>query len=441
MKRSDSYQSARQPRVKPLRGRAPLAAVTLVAVLIAGLASVGLGVTPAVAATKVAKAAGASANLACVGSGNGKGKKLVIGSLQTDASSSAAFPEITEGVKACFDAINATGGIKGRPIDFRRCNDNADAVVGEKCARDLIDAKAIAVIGGICFSCFSAPIVDVLDKGGVPYVGGLPVLPNDYKQTNFLPITNAGGSASLFTNAAYILGTAKKKKVPASVVEVNASVGAIDPTLENQIKKLGGNYLGRVNFDPTSADLASIAQQAIDKKPNFVSVQTDGPNTVKLVTNLRSQGYKGDIVILGTASAPQSIDAMGAAGNGVYVASFFPDLGGGSSADAKKFQADMKQDGFDPRKSLSAVGYAGAYATAAALSQVKGPVTVASFKKSLLALDGLQPVFGGQLSYKNATPEYPRSFYFAAYGNVILDGRTILTGDAFNWLTGEPLNG
>ena len=436
MNRSDSYPTARQPRVKGLRGRTALAAV-----LVAGVASANVAVKPAFAATKVAKAAGASSNLACVGSGNGKGKKIVIGSLQTDASSSAAFPEITEGVKACFDAINATGGIKGRPIDYRRCNDNADAVVGEKCARDLIDAKAIAVIGGICFSCFSAPIVDVLDKGGVPYVGGLPVLPNEYTQSNFIPITNAGGSASLYTNAAYILGTAKKKKIAASVVEINASVGAIDPTLENRVKKLGGTYLGRVNFDPTSADLASIAQQAIDKKPNFVSVQTDGPNTVKLVTNLRSQGYKGDIVILGTASAPQSIDAMGAAGNGVYVASFFPDLGAGSNADAKKFQADMKKAGFDPRKALSGVGYAGAYATAAALARVKGPVTVASFKKSLLALDGLQPLFGGQLSFKNATPEFPRSFYFAAYGNVILDGRTILTGDAFNWLTGEPIVG
>ena len=441
MKRSESYQSARQPRRKGLRGRVPLAAVLVAALASAGLASAGLVVTPAFAVTKATKAAGGSSNLACVGSGNGKGKKLVIGSLQTDASASAAFPEITEGVKACFDAINATGGINGRPIDYRRCNDNADAVVGEKCARDFIDAKAIAVIGGICFSCFSAPIVDVLDKGGVPYVAGLPVLPQEYLQTNFIPITNAGGSASLYTNAAYILGTAKKKKVPANVVEVNASVGAINPTLENQIKKLGGNYLGRVNFDPTSADLASIAQQAIDKKPNFVSVQTDGPNTVKLVINLRSQGYKGDIVILGTASAPQSIEAMGAAGNGVCVASFFPDLGGGSSADAKKFQADMKKAGYDPRKSLSVVGYASAYATAAALARVKGAVSVASFKKSLLALDVLQPLFGGQLSFKNATTDFPRTFYYAAYGNVILDGRTILTGDAFNWLTGEPING
>ena len=134
MMRSESYQSARQPRRKGLRGRRPL-----VAVLVAGLATAGLAVTPAFAASKVTKASGASSNLACVGSGNGKGKKLVIGSLQTDASASAAFPEITEGVKACFDAINATGGINGRPIDYRRCNDNADAVVGEKCARDLIE--------------------------------------------------------------------------------------------------------------------------------------------------------------------------------------------------------------------------------------------------------------------------------------------------------------
>ena len=444
MNRSLPYQPTRRIGLTGRRGRLPLVALLFVGLASAGLASAGLGVTPAFAATKATKAtkaASGSSNLACVGSGNGKGKKIVIGSLQTDASSSAAFPEITEGMKACFDAINATGGINGRPIDYRRCNDNADAVVGEKCARDLIAAKAIAVLGGICFSCFSAPVVDILDKGGVPYVGGLPVLPDEYKQTNFLAITNAGGRAALYTNAAYIMGTAKKKKVAASVVEVYAGVGEPDLTLEARIKKLGGNFVARIGFDPTAADLASIAQQAIDKKPNFISVQTDGPNTVKLVTNLRSQGYKGDIVVLGTAAAPQSIEAMGAAGNGVYVASFFPDLGAGSGPDAKKFQADMRKGGFDPRRAFAGSGYAAAYATAVALSQVKGPITAPSFTKALLRLDGIQPLFGGQLSYKNATPEFPRSFYFAAYGNVILDGRTILTGDAFNWLTGEPING
>ena len=146
-------------------------------------------------------------------------------------------------------------------------------------------------------------------------------------------------------------------------------------------------------------------------------------------------------MVLGTATAPQSIEAMGAAGNGVYVASFFPDLGGGSGPDAKKFQADMRKSGFDPRRAFAGSGYAAAYATAVALSQVKGPITSDSFKKALLLLDGIQPLFGGQLSYKNATADFPRSFYFAAYGNVILDGRTILTGDAFNWLTGEPISG
>ena len=252
------------------------------------------------ASTSAASAGGVAsraneAGKACIGSGDGKGSKIVIGSIQTDKSASAGFPEITAGAKACFDAINATGGINGHPIDFKPCNDNADAVQGEKCARDLIDAKAIAVLGGICFSCFSAPVVDVLGKGGVPYVGGLPVLPPEFKQENFLPITNAGGSASLYANAGYILQAAKAKGVKADVVEVNASVGEINPTLENQVKKLGGNYAGRVNFDPASADLSSVAQQAIDKKPNYISVQTDGPNTVKIVTSLRSQGYSPGI--------------------------------------------------------------------------------------------------------------------------------------------------
>ena len=380
-----------------------------------------------------------AAGMACVGSGDGKGSAIKVGSIQTDSSASAGFPEISKGAQACFDAINATGGVKGHKIDFQPCNDNADAVKGEACARDLIDAKAVAVLGGICFSCFSGPVVDVLGKANVPYVGGLPVLPSEYKQENFLPITNAGGSASLYANTAFILKAAKDKGVTADVVEVNASVGEINPTLENQVKKLGANYAGRVNFDPASADLSSVAQQAIDKKPNFVSVQTDGPNTVKIVTALRSQGYAGGIVILGTAADPQSLAGMGAAAEGAHVAAFFPDLANGATPDAKKYQADMKASGADPAKTLAVTGYAAAFVTAQALANVAGDITAESFKAALLKLDGIKPLFNGQLSYKNTTADFPRTFYFTAYDNIIAGGKITPTGQAFNFVTGAPI--
>lgn len=376
---------------------------------------------------------------ACIGSGDGKGAPIVVGSIQTDSSAGAGFPEISAGAKACFAAINATGGINGHPIDFKPCNDSADPIQGEACARDLIDAGAVAVLGGICFSCFSAPVVDVLGKGGVPYVGGLPVLPPEYKQENFFAITNGGGSSSLRSNATYILQAAKGKGVQAKVVEINAGVGEIDPTLENQIKTLGGDYAGRVNFDPASADLASVAQQAIDLKPNYISVQTDGPNTVKIVTSLRTQGYEGDIVILGTASDPQSIEGMGEAAEGVFVASFFKDLSTGTTPDALKFQADMTASGADPSKTLAGTGYAAAFVTAEALFNVEGEVTAATFTAALLKIDGLQALFAGQLSYKNATPDFPRTFYFTAYGNAITAGKVVPSGPAFNWLTGETV--
>ena len=376
---------------------------------------------------------------ACVGSGDGSGDPILIGSIQTDSSPAGQFPEISAGAEACFAAINATGGINGRPIDFQKCNDSADAVQGEKCARDLIDAGATAVIGGICFSCFSAPVVDVLGQAGVPYVGGLPVLPPEYEQENFLAITNAGGSAALYANAAYIMQTATEKGVDANVVEVNANVGEINPTLEERIKLLGGNYVARIDFDPAASDLASVAQQAIDEDPNFISVQTDGPNTVKIVTSLRQQGYEGDIVVLGTAADPASIEGMGEASEGVYVATFFENLGGGSTPDAAKFQADMQAIDADPLVTLAATGYAGAFVTAEALFAIDGEITTDSFREALLRLDGIVPLFAGQLSYKNANADFARTFYFTAYGNVVKGGELVSTGTVFNFYTGESV--
>lgn len=367
------------------------------------------------------------------------GEPIVVGQIQTDESAAAGFPELSQGATACFEAINATGGIDGRPIDFQPCNDAADPVQGEACARDLIDAGAVAVLGGICFSCFSAPVVDILGEAGVPYVGGLPVLPNEYTQENFYPITNAGGSAALFANSAYIMNAAESKGVDPTVVEIYAAVGEADPTLENKITELGGTYVARIGFDPASADLASIAQQAIDEGPNFVSVQTDGPNTVKIVTSLRSQGYEGEIVILGTAGDPQSIEGMGAASEGIFIAAFFEDLANGTTPDAVKFQADMEASGGDASKTLAASGYAAALVTAEALFGAGEDVTSESFLEALLKIEDLQPLFGGRLSAGNANDDFPRTFYFTAFGNSITDGVITPTGEMFDFYTGEAI--
>ncbi len=379
------------------------------------------------------------AGTACVGSGDGSGEDIVVGQIHTEESPAAGFPEITAGAEACFEAINATGGIDGRPVDFRPCNDAADPVQGETCARDLIDAGAVAVLGGICFSCFSAPVVDILGEAGIPYVGGLPVLPNEYTQENFHPITNAGGAAALYANAAYVMNQAEANGVEPTVVEIYAAVGEADPTLEQQIETLGGTYLARVGFDPASADLSSIAQQAIDEDPNFVSVQTDGPNTVKLVTSLRTQGYEGEIVILGTAADPQSIEGMGDASEGVFVATFFDDLANSDSPDAVKFREDMAATGGDPTKTLAATGYAGALVTAEALAAASPDVTPESFIEALGSLEDVQPLFGGRLSAGNANEDFPRTFYFTSYANTIVDGEVTPTGEAFDFYTGEPV--
>ena len=381
-----------------------------------------------------------TAEVACVGSGDGSGEPIVIGSISTDESAAANFGEITDGAEACFNAINESGGINGRPIDFQPCNDGADPVQGETCARDLIDADAVAVLGGICFSCFSAPIVDILGEAGIPYVGGLPVLPNEYTNENFYPITNAGGSAALFANSAWMMLEAEKKGVEPTVVEIYAAVGEADPTLENQITKLGGTYLSRIGFDPTSADLSSIAQQAIDENPNFVSVQTDGPNTVKIVTALRTQGYEGDITILGTSSDPQSIEGMGAASEGVFVAGFFEDLATSDSPDALKYRADLEASGADPAKGLSGIGYAGALATSVALADAGDDVTAESFLAALTALEPIQPIFNGKLAAANAVDDFPRTYYFSSYAQTIVDGQIKQTGDVFNFYTGEPVS-
>ena len=57
----------------------------------------------------------------------------------------------------------------------------------------------------------------------------------------------------------------------------------------------------------------------------------------------------------------------------------------------------------------------------------------------MLKLEGIEPLFKGNLSYENANADFVRTFYFIAYGNVIEDGELSSTGEVFNFYTGEAL--
>lgn len=87
----------------------------------------------------------------------------------------AAFTGPRDGAMAYFDALNARGGIDGRPIEVITCDDGGSGVGNNECVHKLIDErKVFALVATTVLDYEGAPLVA---KAGVPDIGGQPIGP------------------------------------------------------------------------------------------------------------------------------------------------------------------------------------------------------------------------------------------------------------------------
>src|SRR5262245_53102293 len=61
----------------------------------------------------------------------------------------SASPEIPEGAIAAAKAINAKGGIKGRPVEIIRCDTKNDPNVATECGRRAVSEGVVAMVGNL----------------------------------------------------------------------------------------------------------------------------------------------------------------------------------------------------------------------------------------------------------------------------------------------------
>ncbi|MFI2377626.1 ABC transporter substrate-binding protein [Streptomyces sp. NPDC018964] len=84
-----------------------------------------------------------------------------------------AFTGPRDGAKAWFDRLNARGGIDGRRVEVRTCDDGGSGAGNNECVHRLIDEeKVVALVATTALDYAGAPRVS---RAGVPDVGGQPI--------------------------------------------------------------------------------------------------------------------------------------------------------------------------------------------------------------------------------------------------------------------------
>ncbi|MGN9757226.1 ABC transporter substrate-binding protein [Streptomyces sp. SD31] len=91
----------------------------------------------------------------------------------TSAVGGSAFTGPRDGAKAFFDRLNARGGIDGRRVEVRECDDGGSGVGNNECVHELIDEdEVVALVATTALDYAGASRVS---RARVPDIGGQPI--------------------------------------------------------------------------------------------------------------------------------------------------------------------------------------------------------------------------------------------------------------------------
>src|SRR5438309_4967631 len=153
-------------------------------------------------------------------------------------------------VRAYMQAVNQSGGINGRQVQYVWCDSKYDASSAHSCAQYLISQNVLAVVG------LTAPLgenneIATLTHSGIPVIGGLGT-PAEFQDPLAYPV-----SASLYRYRTAIADDARSLGVKHPAVVVVGDVPWLHPVEANLTNRLAADGIGYTDVEEVSATQAS----------------------------------------------------------------------------------------------------------------------------------------------------------------------------------------
>ena len=192
---------------------------------------------------------GASGSTGGGGSGAVSGGTVTIGGF-FDVTGPVDSSVERDTVRAYMQAVNASGGINGRQVQYVWCDSKYDASSAHSCAQYLISQNVLAVVG------LTAPLgenneIKTLTGAGIPVIGGLGT-PAEYQDPLSFPV-----SANFYRYGTAIADEARSLGVHHPAVVVLGDVPWVHPVEANLLNRLAADGIGYTDVEEVSATQAN----------------------------------------------------------------------------------------------------------------------------------------------------------------------------------------
>jgi len=220
------------------------------------------------------------------------------------------------GLQAGVKAINAEGGLKGRPVDLTICTDNNDANTAAKCARDAVDDPSVVAIVDQSGS-YGASVYPILEAGRLPALGSQIFGQTDAKSP--MTFESSAGIFNSIASAKLAVQQLGAKKIGVPYVDIPAGA-QLPPFITAIIKPLGGSVVGAIPVPLTAGDVTSQVANELAASPDAIIDGLTVEQYTKFIQTTRQQGSSVPFLVsAGVFDASQIKDRLAGANSNIYI--------------------------------------------------------------------------------------------------------------------------
>jgi ABC-type branched-subunit amino acid transport system substrate-binding protein len=312
-----------------------------------------------------------------------KGPILIAQTAVLTGPSASLSPEPQAGIRAMVAAVNARGGIHGRPLELLVADDVYDAAKAEENVRKLADAGAVAI---------------VMPIGTVSAVGALKAA-NELKIPVVGPYSGADPVAKFSEycfpvriSFAEEYGRIVKHLFTIGITRIafahndNPGARASMEVTKKAIEANGGKMLGSVSLARDAADAPAKAAVIAAMRPDAVVLAVTNPVAEKFIRAYRHTGASTQFYSFSFLDGMELHRALGGDSQGIVISQVVPNPWNSSLPLVAEYQQAMRKSGRENFSHASLEGYVGMKVLVEALKRAGPEPTRESSKRALEAL-------------------------------------------------------
>ena len=253
------------------------------------------------------------------------GPPIVVGLINQEDAPVGSFPEVRRSAEAAARYVNEElGGVDGRPLQLEACTTRGTPESSQACANQLAGKQPVAVLGGIDLG--AAASLPVLQRAGIPYLGGSPTLAEELNSPASYML--AGGTvADLLGQAEYALNTLKAKRVAAVYVDLPGLLTTVVQASDVVLRAKGATSVKTVAEKADAADFTTALTSANNSNPDVIFVVFPAQSCARIMQARQALAIKAKMFYPGACAAQSVVDAAGSGADGAFFGSGYLPFG------------------------------------------------------------------------------------------------------------------